>query len=167
MRKCLLIITLIAFAEITISAQGIQLSPSVIASAGSYNESGNIKLSWTLGEIAVTTLQQGELILSQGFQQSYQNNVGFNLEPIKWQILAYPNPVGDLLKIQFDLQNSTDFIIEIQDIAGKLLSLKEYKHILPGDVISIKMDSYTYGVYFFRISTLKREQVRVIPVRKL
>jgi hypothetical protein len=161
-----LLIAAIFICQVAFS-QNVELSPSVIASAGNYSESGDISLSWTLGEIAVSTLQQGELMLTQGFQQAFLKDVGFNLDPIEWKIIAYPNPVKDKLQIQFDLMEPADFFIEIQDVSGKLLSQEQFKGVLPGDVIPVEMSSYKYGVYFFRISTSNREQVRVISISKL
>lgn len=151
-------------------SQVASLSPSVIASAGNYSEAGNISLSWTLGEIAVSTLTEGNLILTQGFQQSYLDGgdtTGIDLNPIDWQILAYPNPVRDELKIQFNLIEPTDFWVEIQDVTGRMLSQKQYKEIHPGDIIPVSMSTYKYGVYFFRVFTPDRQQMRVISIRKL
>jgi hypothetical protein len=45
------------------------LSPTVIASSGGYHEGANASLSWTLGELATETLDNGSNILTQGFQQ--------------------------------------------------------------------------------------------------
>lgn len=143
------------------------LSPSVIASAGDYAKVGNISLSWTLGEIAVSTLTSGNLILTQGFQQSYVLPDNIELNPIDWQIVAYPNPVNDELKIQFDVLEPTDFWVEIQDVTGRKLSLKQYKEIHPGDIIPVSMSTYKYGVYFFRVYTPDRQQMRVISIRKI
>lgn len=145
----------------------IELSPTVIASAGNYAEAGGISLSWTLGEIAVTTLEQGDLILTQGFQQSYKLPDGIDLDPVDWQIVAYPNPVDNELKIQFDVLEPTDFWIEIQDVTGRVLSQKQYKEIHPGDIIPVSMNTYKYGVYFFRVFTPDRQQMRVISIRKI
>ena len=163
-RLTLLFATMLAFQ--VLSAQSIELSPTVIASAGNYAEAGNISLSWTLGEIAVSTLSGGNLILTQGFQQSFDNGTGFNLDPIKWQIFAYPNPVENQLNIQFDLPEPSNFIIEIQDVTGRILSQEQYKEVFPGDVIPIAMNSYKSGVYFFRVTTSDRKQVRVLSIRK-
>lgn len=163
-RLTLLIGTMLAFQ--VLSAQSIELSPTVIASAGNYAEAGGISLSWTLGEIAVSTLTGGDLILTQGFQQSFDDGTGFNLDPIKWQIFAYPNPVENELKIQFDVPEPSDFLIEIQDVTGRILSQEQFKEVFPGDVIPVEMNSYKTGVYFFRVSTTDRKQVRVISVRK-
>ena len=150
----------------------IELAPTVIASAGNYAEAsdGSISLSWTLGEIAVTTLtsNDGNLILTQGFQQSKLLGTGrLDLDPIDWQIVAYPNPVSDELNIQFDVLEPTDFWIEIQDVTGRILSQQQFKEIHPGDIIPVSMNSYKYGVYFFRIFTPDRQQMRVISIRKI
>lgn len=144
----------------------IELGPTVIASAGSYAEADNISLSWTLGEIAVTTMSQGDIVLTQGFQQGYANGTSIDENPLDWQIIAYPNPVRTNLSIQFDVLEPTIFWVELQDVTGRILQQKQYKEILPGDVVSIEMDPYKQGVYFFRIFTSDRKQMRVISIRK-
>ena len=166
MKKILHILVVFLFAGQFTFAQDIVLSPTVIASAGGYSTAGDLSLSWTLGELAVSTLEQGDMILTQGFQQAYLDVIGFNLDPIEWQIIAYPNPVADELNIQFDVKEPSNFLVEIQDVAGKVLSLEQYKEVFPGDIITVEMSSYKYGVYFFRISTTDREQVRVLSIHK-
>ncbi len=161
-----LLAAILLTAQISFS-QVATLSPTVIASAGNYAESGSISLSWTLGEIAVSTLTQGDLILTQGFQQSYVLPDNIELDPIDWQIIAYPNPVNDELSIQFDVLEPTDFWIEIQDVTGRILSQKQHKEIHPGDIIPVNMSNYKYGVFFFRVYTPDRQQMRVISIRKI
>ncbi len=167
MKKLIPLFIATLFASQLAYSQDIVLSPTVIASAGSYSEAGGISLSWTLGEIAVSTLQQGGITLTQGFQQAYTEGVGFDLDPIRWQIIAYPNPVNDELKLQFDVLEPTDFLIEIQDVTGRIMSQEKYKEVFPGDIIPFEMSSYKSGAYFFRVSTMDRKQVRVISIRKI
>ncbi len=50
-----------------VNAQSV--SPQVVASGGDYFEGSSVSLSWTLGEIATETLSNGNIILTQGFQQ--------------------------------------------------------------------------------------------------
>lgn len=163
-----LIAAILLLAQISFS-QLATLSPSVIASAGDYAEVGNISLSWTLGEIAVSTITASDIILTQGFQQSYdiEDTTSIDLNPIDWQIIAYPNPVRTEIKIQFDVLEPSDFWVELQDITGRILSQKQYKEIHPGDIVPIGMSDYTYGIYFFRVYTPDRRQMRVISIRKL
>jgi hypothetical protein len=166
MRKIVLFVSGALLAGQLVIAQSVILSPTVIASAGNYAEAGGLSLSWTLGEVAVTTLSQGDLVLTQGFQQSFPGNVGMETEPILWQISAYPNPVRDELRIQFDLPDPADFLVEIQDITGRLVRQEQYNHINPGDVVPVEMSTLSEGVYFFRISTTDRKQMRVISITR-
>ena len=41
----------------------------VISSAGDYSDNGSIKVSWTLGEPVIETFTNGNITLTQGFQQ--------------------------------------------------------------------------------------------------
>jgi len=146
----------------------VTLAPSVIASAGGYAENDNISLSWTLGEIAVSTLYGNDMILTQGFQQPFTLGTSINLNnTIDWNIKAFPNPVEDELKIQFDLTQSDNFWIEVQDVTGRTIELQQHKEIHPGDIIPIDMTHYQYGVYFFKIFTPDRKQMRVLSIRKI
>jgi hypothetical protein len=57
------------------------LSPTVIASSGGYFEGTNASLSWTLGELATETLDNGSNILTQGFQQPVEGiAIGIDLD---------------------------------------------------------------------------------------
>lgn len=165
------IFTLLAgffFCILAINAQEISLEPSVIASAGGYAENGNISLSWTLGEIAVTTLYGDNMILTQGFQQPYTLGTSINLnDNVDWNIKAFPNPVRSELKIEFDLNKGDDFWIEIQDVTGRTIQLKQHKEVQSGDIITVDMSEFKYGVYFFKIFTPDRKQMRVLSIRKI
>lgn len=49
------------------------LSPVLIGSSGNYSTNGNITLSSSVGECIVPTVQNGPIILTQGFQQPSPN----------------------------------------------------------------------------------------------
>ncbi|MCF8346476.1 MAG: T9SS type A sorting domain-containing protein [Bacteroidales bacterium] len=167
MKKTLPLFYMMLLTNQLLFSQSVELSPTVISSAGNYSEAEGVSLSWTLGEIAVSSLQSDNYLLAQGFQQSYPDNTGFVTDPIRWQIAIYPNPVKRLLRLQFDVPEPTDFMVEVQDVSGKLLLQKQYKQVFPGDVIPFDMSDYNYGVYFFRISTTDRKQTRVLSITKI
>jgi hypothetical protein len=167
MKKIILLLIIFSIIGTLSFSQSILLSPTVLSSAGDYSEGSNISLSWTLGELAVSTLSNSSLTLTQGFQQSYPLENAIKMNPIEWNISAYPNPVSSELRIQFDVLETSDFLIEIQDLSGRTLVQKEYKQIVPGDLIIFDMSSYKSGAYFFRISTTDRQQVRVVNIRKI
>lgn len=64
--KIIIIISLIFTQFFT---KGQSLSPFVVANGGSSGKNGNISLDWTVGEPCITTLTNGNLILTQGFHQ--------------------------------------------------------------------------------------------------
>jgi len=47
------------------------VTPQVIGAAGAYSASGNLQLSWTVGETLTTQLSTPTLSASQGFQQNF------------------------------------------------------------------------------------------------
>lgn len=47
------------------------VSPQVSPACGGYFEGGGNSLSWTMGEPVTQTFQNGNLVLTQGFQQPY------------------------------------------------------------------------------------------------
>lgn len=157
---CTLFITACMSAQVTVA-------PSVLASGGGHGENGNINISWTLGELAVTTLKGENMMLTQGFQQPFEIEVGTHKENIGWGISVYPNPVGEKLHIRFHIENPGDFLLEIQDVTGRLICKEPQKHIYPGDIITLNTSSYTNGVYFLKIRTLDGMQVQVTCLNKL
>lgn len=63
------IITLLTAPFWMMNASAQMLSPSVLATSGGYSAGSNASLSWTLGETIITTVQAGDNMLTQGFQQ--------------------------------------------------------------------------------------------------
>ena len=166
MKRSIPVLLGILFLSATAGAQ-ITLTPSVIASGGGYAEADNIIISWTLGELAVTTLTGDGMILTQGFQQPFDIGVGFRPEEVDWKISVYPNPVTDVLRIRFGLENPQDFLVEIQDVTGRIFIQEQYKRILPGEILQINTSDFIEGVYFLKLSSPDRDRVKVLSIRKM
>ena len=167
MKRPISFLLLMAVAAVSLNAQQIQLAPSVVSSGGGYFEGNDINISWTLGELAVTTLSGNDLILTQGFQQPFDIDVGIEENQVNWGIFAYPNPVGDQLRIRFDIETTGDYLIEVQDVTGRLISQQQHKLVNPGDIILLNTSSYIDGVYFLKVLTPDRQQVQVTSLSKL
>ncbi len=145
----------------------ISLAPSVIGAGGAYAENEEISLSWTLGELATSTLTGGDFILTQGFQQAFAMGTGIASDELNWNISVYPNPVSDEFRIRFDIRNSEDFLIEIQDVTGRLIRQIQQKNVNPGDILLINTSTYTTGIYFLKVLSSDRQQLQVTSLRKL
>ena len=65
-------IIILHFAFLIFNSSNAQtLSPKATPSAGGYFTGGGNSLSWTMGEPFYKTLQGGNILLTQGFQQTY------------------------------------------------------------------------------------------------
>jgi hypothetical protein len=167
MKKPISLLFLVILTAGSLQSQKIQLAPSVVSAGGGYFEGNDISISWTLGELAVSTLTGTGLVLTQGFQQPFDIDVGIEENQVNWGISAYPNPVGNELRIRFDIETTGDFFIEVQDVTGRLISQEQHKQVNPGDIILLNTSSYANGVYFLKVLTPDRQQIQVTSLRKL
>jgi hypothetical protein len=167
MKKSVSLCLLIFLAATLLPAQDFRLTPTVISSGGGYFEGDNISLSWTLGELAVSTLSSANLVLTQGFQQPFDIDVGIRDREVNWGISVYPNPVGDRLSIRFDTRDPGDFLLEVQDVTGRLVSLELQRNVNPGDIIELNTSTFATGIYFLKVLTPDRQQIQVTSLRKL
>lgn len=162
------LILILAFALFTgTQAQTMILAPTLLASAGGYGESDNLYISWTLGELAVSTLSGGNYMLTQGFQQSFGLDVSAREKMSDLSIRAYPNPVNNELMVRFDVEDSNDYLLEIEDVTGRIMYQQSHKGVVPGDILKINTSLYSQGVYFLRILKSDLSQMQVISIRKL
>ncbi|NOQ26294.1 MAG: T9SS type A sorting domain-containing protein [Bacteroidales bacterium] len=99
------ILLLVSFLGLYVSGQSI--SSYVIGSAGESVEAGGISVSWTLGELAIETLEDNgnTLILTQGFQQGYlETNNAPTAISLSVNTISEDKPIGSVI----GLFSSTD-----------------------------------------------------------
>ncbi|TVR41656.1 MAG: T9SS C-terminal target domain-containing protein [Cryomorphaceae bacterium] len=91
---------------------------TLIGSAGTEHAGNNAQLSWSLGEIAVQTLE-GAVTLTQGFQQVDQ----ISTDVPEWSSLTgmnlYPNPCSTQLFLA--IEEPGQFDVEIYDMNGRVV----------------------------------------------
>ena len=164
--------TLLRFFIITVMGTGAvqaqNLSPTVVASAGGYASGGNYTISWTLGEVAISTLTGGDFILTQGFQQPWELDIGNAVEDISfgWSVIPYPNPVDGQLRLRFNTERTMDYNIEITDLTGKKLSVETLKQVVPGQEIEVDFSGFAQGLYLMTVSSDDREYIRTVRIQK-
>lgn len=92
------ILLLVSFLGLYVSGQSI--SSYVIGSAGESVEAGGISVSWTLGELAIETLEDNgnTLILTQGFQQGYfETNNAPTAISLSANTITEDQPIGSVI----------------------------------------------------------------------
>jgi hypothetical protein len=135
----------------------------VIASAGGYNTSGSLSISWTLGETIIPTFQNGNLILTHGFQQQVLvSAVEENLENTV-KVTVYPNPASDHLNVRFEEPLDAEVKINIINTQGILVK----SDIMEVTLIEKELDlrELPSGTYFLRL--IKEKKSNVYKVVKL
>ena len=126
----------------------VSMVNSVLATAGAYQTNGSYSLSWTVGELAVSTLTEGSNVLTQGFQQPWDMSVSIQDGPeINWSVKAYPNPVYDYLNVKFSLEKSEEFVIEVTDITGKKVLTREPQMINTDEIVDLDFTQFKPGIY--------------------
>ena len=159
MKRFIFVFTVILFAF----SASAQIKQEVIASAGGYNVTSNISISWTLGETIIPTFTSPNLILTHGFQQ--QVIVTAVLENFENQvkITVFPNPASDNVKIVFE---------ELVDGEVKIFMLNSLGKLVKTDFIEpamiekeINLQDLPAGVYYFRL--IKGNLSNVYKVVKL
>jgi len=126
MKKALLVITSFLLGS---SLFGQSVSSSVIATAGNSVETENLNVSWTVGEIAVETLEDGaNVILTQGFQQGYFEITSIG-DPLSddFSISVYPNPATEFIWVDLKSSEEIEAIVEIYNMEGKLVYNNEWE----------------------------------------
>jgi hypothetical protein len=83
MKKLLIFIPLMGLGFVLF---GQSLNPEVIASSGDYFENTNASLGWTLGETVTESFANGNIFLTQGFQQPV---TGIAISGIDLDLLVY------------------------------------------------------------------------------
>jgi hypothetical protein len=161
MRRFILFLAVILPATIVFGQQKLE----VISSAGGYNVSGGISISWTLGETIIPnfTSPDGSITLAHGFQQKLV--ITKVEETIIEQVLVtvYPNPANEYVRIAFDQPVDSEIRLSVIDFRGKV--------ILTGligtgtSLYEIDMQDMSSGIYYLRLQ--KGKFLNVYRVVKL
>lgn len=151
------------FVSLFVISVNAQVKQEVIASAGGYNVSTGLSISWTLGETIIPTFQNGNLILSHGFQQQLiVTAIEENLD-VPVSVKVYPNPATDVINIQFEEPVDGEITLTILDSQGKLVK----KEMIEATTTEkqINLQEFQAGIYYLRL--IKGKLINVYKVVKL
>lgn len=129
------------FLGVQLQAQSI--AQQVIGSTGTTWSANGITLDFTVGEIAITTLNDNTSILTQGFHQLPYALITIDpVEPILFSL--YPNPTSGLVVIEGDnIQQTEIYALSGQKVFQTNDSRFDISHLAA-------------GVYIARIRTLEQ-----------
>lgn len=144
------------------------LERQVISSAGSFSTAGGISLSATVGEVAVTTLISGSVVLTQGFQQPNPEDLTAVPEEQKINLTykIYPNPTSDKLVVELTVDKPAELIIQVYDMSGKDVILITKTIKVTGSVNElVDMSTLATGNYLVKL-VYGKDAVKTFQVMK-
>lgn len=130
-------------------ARSQSLSPTVVASNGRQLTGPGIQLSYTVGEVAISTKSAGGSTLTQGFHQSYNNAVGIALVENPIQVTVFPNPATDFVQVQIEGTVQESIVIRLYSLSGQLV--KETASFTPA-LTAVDVAELTEGMYLLHIT---------------
>lgn len=137
------------------SLQAQQLAPVVIASAGKDVSNGGKRLAFTVGELVVSTENNGNYTLTQGFHQppslyftAINNDINSEVS-----INVFPNPTRDIVNVSIRSDNSDQICqVDIYNLYGQKVNPPFNRSSTPTEEnISIDLSDLAHGAYFIRI----------------
>ncbi len=160
------LITIILSVFFSVS-QAQNIAMQVVASAGGYFESSSagVSLSWTLGEVAYTTLTSTDYIITQGFQQGnlFSTDVEKPNLPNS-DIKIYPNPATVEVYIAISTSNLRGIAtVDFYDITGRNVNstVVTLEDNAPSRLSVVDLKS---GIYLIRVT---QENTKTSNVFKL
>jgi len=144
------VVSMLLLSGIGLSAQ--QLTPFVLSTSGGYYSNAQGSLSFTTGEMAaIETLSSPNIILTQGFQQTFDVSTSVS-DPGNSSFLfnVYPNPSGGSFNLVTETEINTHFDVRIVDLLGREVTRTEFyqqdkTHIQPFHL------SIPAGTYFMML----------------
>lgn len=159
----------IIFALSVSATMAQDIAMQVVASAGGYFENTNagISMSWTLGEVAYTTLSSSEYIITQGFQQGdlFSTDIE-NPDITSRDIKIYPNPASEKVYIEtLSENNKGNSTIELFDITGRRVEHRIVK-LEESTPYALPVSSLKPGIYLIKITFDNSKSTKVFKLIK-
>lgn len=136
-------------------------TPEAISSGGDSYSQPFGKMEVTIGETVIETLNDNNIFLTQGFQQSHFFAVAVeeNTVPQDTGFSVYPNPATDELNILWNIDETV--LIFLYDLKGKLLYVGNMEK-----TSRIKITDYASGAYLLRLCAGKEQKTVIIQKLK-
>ncbi len=84
-----------------------------------------------------------------------------------WEVKVFPNPVKDVLNIQYTLSEKKDIILEIRDITGKKVMEEKLEELTGSSETSVTLSELREGIYFLKFYSADKKYFKIIKIQKL
>jgi len=141
-------------------------NPQIVASAGETFQGNFLQIDWSLGELAITTIQNSSQQLTQGFHQP--NFAVTSIDELSQkigQIQIFPNPASSIIEMNANFDQSRNVIIQLTNLNGRLLWMTKSN----GDQIKQVRDitNLPSGTYFLKFLIDENEHSQTFKIQKI
>ncbi len=144
---------LIVILGLPMLAQDISFPSAIVSAGGSTGDGNPVNLSrWRIGQVHVLTIP---------IDQTTMDN------DLDWNVIAYPNPVKDLLQLEFELPETRDLFLKVTDASGRVIFIQEARPFINGFISELDMSKYPSALYLLQISSSDLKSQRVLRIQKL
>lgn len=95
------------------------LGQSVVSSQGETYENATGSISFTVGEVVISTETNGSNDITQGFHQTNWNFVGLEDFDSNYEAVVYPNPTSD--KLNLEVSSFENIRYAMYDATGRIV----------------------------------------------
>ncbi len=146
------------------------LTPQVLANGGGFDQTPQLTLEWTLGQVATQTVDMPGGLLTEGFHQpallvvAREDALANNQQDPN--ITVFPNPLVAELNVRVAGETSERYtVLQLMDAGGKLITERLNVSLLNGYKLDIA--HLPSGTYHLRIAGSKGEFPQSFTVIKI
>ena len=142
------------------------VSPSVMAAGGGVSKYNDIELEWTLGEFFTGTSSAYNNMYTAGFHQPLLNKQPFKQDNLQTgTVTVFPNPVKDVINLNFQLAKSAMVKMVLTDVNGKALLERNLQS--KANIARIPVQQFVAGNYFITLYDDKGIVTNIFKIIKL
>ncbi len=146
---------------------GQSLDRQVTASSGDYATAGNLQLSWTVGEVMVTTESSSNLVITQGFQQPDGMAVGIQSPVNDLAVSLFPNPTEGMLTLKLSSATNREVQLQWFDMLGQGLGKVQIATVNGNYTRTFDLRPFAAGTYFLLLRDAQGRVIESFKVEKL
>jgi hypothetical protein len=144
--------------------EGQTIERSLIGTGGKISTVQQVELNYSIGELAVATLQgtgATTLICTEGFQQKQITDVKEIDLRMVWSSRlradAYPNPVRNNLTVYVYDDNFDEYRVDLYDASERLLQ----RYTLQQNKLIIPMQQFPAGFYWLKFFNTRKQKAGI------
>jgi len=148
------------------------ISRSVLSPLGNFNAVGGIEMSYTVGQLVISTEIdiRGKVVLRQGFQQQ-TDSLNVSVEKPRKTELSYrifPNPTKERLFVELEAEKPVQLSLVIFDMAGKATRIPPREIRLMGQKrLSFDLEGLPAAFYTLKMMDRDNREIKTFKIQKI